>query len=158
LKINNTTQNIILILENGNNLGEISLQKAEEIANNENLDVVPVGKNGILSVCKLMNIGKHKYIQKKNKKYVKKQIKKEVKIRPCTEVHDILIKVNQIRKFISKGNFVKVSMRFRGRENAHKEIGVDVLKNILEQLKDIANEHKPINIDGNQSTMELRPK
>ena len=151
------TETIILITETGENLGDTSRKKAQYLAKEKNLDLVPVSENNGKTICKIMDSGKEEYIKQKKKKAGKKNITKEVKLHVATGEHDIKTKVKHMRKFLEKGMKVKVSLRFRGRENAHKNIGVDLLNDVYKMVSDIGEFDQPIKVDGNQATTRIKP-
>jgi translation initiation factor IF-3 len=127
-----------LISGDGEQLGIVPLPRALMMAEEDGLDLVEVAPNARPPVCKLMDYGKFKYMQKQKAKEAKKnatQIQvKEVKFRPKTDEHDILFKVNHIRRFLAEGNKTKVSVIFRGREITHKERGQMIMRRVLEEL------------------------
>ncbi|OVE73688.1 translation initiation factor IF-3 [bacterium B13(2017)] len=127
-----------LIGDDGKQLGIIPTKKAIELAQNEDQDLVEVNPNATPSVCRVMDYGKYKYRQTKKEKEAKKRqhvIKvKEIKLRPAIDEHDCNVKLENAKKFLEKGNKVKLTLMFRGRELAHKEIGEAVLKRFCESL------------------------
>ena len=127
-----------MISGDGEQLGIVPLPRALMMAEEDGLDLVEVAPNARPPVCKLMDYGKFKYMQKQKAKEAKKnatQIQvKEVKFRPKTDEHDILFKVNHIRRFLAEGNKTKVSVIFRGREITHKERGQMIMRRVLEEL------------------------
>tara|TARA_Y100001936_G_C16052675_1_gene658862 strand:+ start:595 stop:1131 length:537 start_codon:yes stop_codon:yes gene_type:complete len=147
--------------ENGEMVGVISPAQAVEMARNAGLDLVEVSPNANPPVCKILDYGKYKYEQQKRAQEAKKkQTKvelKEIKLRPGIEEHDYQVKLRKIVEFIEKSNKVKVSMRFRGREMAHKEIGLAVMERVLEDTKEIAKADSKPKFDGRQALMMLSP-
>ncbi|MBW1931903.1 MAG: translation initiation factor IF-3 [Deltaproteobacteria bacterium] len=130
-----------LVSEDGNQLGVVARDEAMAKAENAGLDLVEVSPNAQPPVCRIMDYGKFKYEQSKKAQARKKQTiiqVKEIKMRPRTDVHDLDVKKRRIRQFIGDGNKVKVTVRFRGRENAHPELGYALLKRIVEEMSDIA--------------------
>lgn len=129
-----------LIGADGSQLGIMETRKALEMAQNLGLDLCEVSPKAKPPVCKILDYGKFKYEQKKKKSAAKKKqavtTLKEVQFRPRTDTHDIDYKVRNILRFLEEGNKVKVSIRFRGREMAHTEIGHDLVKKILERVGD----------------------
>lgn len=127
-----------LISDDGEQLGIVPLPRALMMAEEDGLDLVEVAPNARPPVCKLMDYGKFKYMQKQKAKEAKKNATmiqvKEVKFRPKTDEHDILFKVNHIRRFLAEGNKTKVSVIFRGREITHKERGQMIMRRVLEEL------------------------
>ncbi len=153
---------MILIDTHGNNLGEILLEDALKKASELNLDLVQVSnKDAKKTVCKLMNYGKHVFDKKKStsssKQKTKKTSLKEIKFRPSTDVGDYNIKLKKIKNFILDKNKTKISVRFRGREILNSNMGLDLLKRISEELKDIAQVDQEPSLEGRQLLMVLSP-
>ena len=141
-----------LIGETGEKLGVLSLNEALEKAEDKNLDLVLVAPNSNPPVCKIMNYGKYKFEQAKKEKEAKKKQKvlevKEIRITPNIEKHDFDFKARNIRKFISDGNKVKITVRFRGREVNNSQAGEVVLNKLIEELEDIAQVEKKPKLEG----------
>ena len=120
-----------------------------------------MSKEGDPIVCKLMDHGKHIFDSKKQKSASRKKQKriliKEIKFRPVTEENDYQIKVNKIKNFLEEGNKAKVTLRFRGREMAHQNIGMDLLKRVEEDLESIANVEQFPTLEGRQLVMMMAP-
>ena len=120
-----------------------------------------MAKEGDPMVCKLMDHGKHVFDSKKQKSASKKKQKriqiKEIKFRPVTEEHDYQIKVNKIKNFLEEGNKAKVTLRFRGREMAHQNIGMKLLKRVEKDLEDMANVEQFPTLEGRQLVMMMAP-
>jgi len=120
-----------------------------------------MAKEGDPMVCKLMDHGKHIFDAKKQKSASKKKQKriqiKEIKFRPVTEEHDYQIKVNKIKNFLEDGNKAKVTLRFRGREMAHQNIGMKLLKRVEKDLEDMANVEQFPTLEGRQLVMMMAP-
>ena len=120
-----------------------------------------MAKEGDPMVCKLMDHGKHIFDSKKQKSASKKKQKrtqiKEIKFRPGTEEHDYQIKVNKIKNFLEEGNKAKVTLRFRGREMAHQNIGMKLLKRVEKDLEDMANVEQFPTLEGRQLVMMMAP-
>ena len=153
---------MILIDTHGNNLGEMFLEDALKKASELNLDLVQVSnKDAKKTVCKLMNYGKHVFDKKKStsssKQKTKKTSLKEIKFRPSTDVGDYNIKLKKIKNFILDKNKTKISVRFRGREILNSNMGLDLLKRISEELKDIAQVDQEPSLEGRQLLMVLSP-
>lgn len=131
------------------------------MADNANLDLVEVSPNAEPPVCKIMDYGKYKFqLQKKAAEARKKQVivhVKEIAIRPQTEEHDYQIKLRNMRKFLTKGDKVKVNLRFRGREITHKDLGKIMLDRIEEDLKDLAKVDQYPRMEGRLMVMLLSP-
>ena len=150
-----------LISSSGEQLGIQSLDEALSIAKKESLDLVQLNDDKQTPVCKLMNYGKHLFDKKKQKSASKKKQKKtqvkEVKFRPGTEENDYQIKLKKITKFLCEGDKAKITMRFRGREMAHQNIGFELLKRVEEDLTGVgAVEQAPLS-EGRQLVMLLSP-
>ena len=150
-----------LISQTGEQLGVVELKEALAKAKDQELDLVQMNKDSDMPVCKMMDYGKHLFDQKKQKAASKKKTKKtqlkEIKFRPGTDENDYQIKMRNIIKFLNDGDKTKITMRFRGRELAHKEIGLNLLKRVESDLVDIANvEQEPIS-EGRQFVMLLSP-
>ena len=125
---------------NGNMVGVMPTSKALSLAEQQGLDLVEITPNAFPPVCKIMDYGKFRYEEsvkaKKARKAQKVQQVKEIKFHPGTDVGDLQHKLRQIRQFLADGNKVKITLQYRGRENAHRELGEDMISNVLEQLKD----------------------
>ena len=152
---------IRLISESGEQLGIVSLADALKQAEQASLDLVQMAKDGEPLVCRLLNHGKHVFDAKKqkaaSKKKQKKQQIKEKKFRPVTEENDYQIKVNKIKSFLENGDKAKITLRFRGREMAHQQIGMDLLKRVEADLEEMAKvEQFPI-LEGRQLVMMMAP-
>ncbi len=141
-----------LIGENGEKLGIVSLEDALEKAENKNLDLVLVAPNTKPVVCKIMNYGKYKFEQAKKEKEAKKKQKtleiKEIRVTPNIEEHDFGFKLKNLRKFLTDGNKVKITVRFRGREINNSKAGEVVLNKFIENLEDIATVEKKPKLEG----------
>lgn len=138
-----------VIDENEQRLGVLDIQKALEIANEKDLDLVLVAPGAKPPVCKIMNYGKYKFNQAKKEKEARKNQKtfdiKEIRVTPNIEDHDFGFKCKNARKFLEDGDKVKITVRFRGRELNYVKIGEDILNKFIEELSDIANvEKKPL--------------
>jgi translation initiation factor IF-3 len=154
-------EKVRLISQTGEQLGVVELKEALAKAKEQELDLVQMNKDSDTPVCKMMDYGKHLFDQKKQKAASKKKTKKtqlkEIKFRPGTDENDYQIKMRNIIKFLNDGDKTKITMRFRGRELAHKEIGLNLLKRVESDLVDIANvEQEPIS-EGRQFVMLLSP-
>ena len=123
-----------VIGSDGGNLGAMPLKKAIELAKQESLDLIEISPNANPPVCKIMDMGKYKYDQQKKASKAKKNQKKvelkEIKLRPVTEVHDYTFKIKNAQKFLSKGDKVKFTIKFRGRELQHVNIGNELMEKI----------------------------
>ena len=151
-----------VISSTGKQLGIISIREALNHAEDEGFDLVEVSPDAKPPVCKIIDYGKLKYKKQKSKKEAKKKQKtievKEIKMRPGIDKHDYEVKIKALSKFISGGNKVKVSLRFRGREMEHQNIGFDLLKKLIEQVASIAKVEVPPKSEGRQIMMILVPQ
>ena len=151
-----------LIGADGEQLGIVSSREAQKIADEAGLDLVKIAPNAKPPVCKLVDYGKYKYeLVRKEKEAKKKQRTievKEVRLSPNIDVNDLNTKCNAARKFIEKGDKVKVSLRFRGREMAHVDSSKHILEDFAEKLSDIAVVDKAPKLEGRSMTMFLTEK
>ena len=145
----------------GNNLGVMQLKQAIQMAKDEGLDLIEISPNANPPVCKIMDMGKYKYdAQKKANKAKKKQKKielKEIKLRPVTEVHDYTFKIKNAQKFISKGDKVKFTIKFKGRELQHSHLGNELMDKIKLDMKEIGRVELQPKFDGKQMIMVIQP-
>lgn len=143
-------------------IGVVSTKEAIEKAYEAGLDLVEVSPNADPPVCKILDHGKYKYEQQKKAAAARKKQKtmdvKEIKLRPTIEDHDFDVKMRNARRFLEDGNKVKVSMRFRGREIAHKDVGMEVVDRFKEQLEDISKADFGPKLEGRQLIMVLSPE
>ena len=157
-----TTGDIRLIGEGGEQLGIVSVTEAHQIAEEKQLDLVEISPYAEPPVCRLMDYGKFLYsVAKKKQESKKKQkqiIVKEVKFRPGTDVGDYDIKVRNLVRFLDAGNKVKVTLRFRGREMAHQELGMKMLKRVEAELDELGVVEQMPKMEGRQMVMVLAPK
>jgi translation initiation factor IF-3 len=157
-----TAGNIRLIAEGGEQLGIVSVTEAHQIAEEKQLDLVEISPYAEPPVCRLMDYGKFLYsVAKKKQESKKKQkqiIVKEVKFRPGTDVGDYDIKVRNLVRFLDAGNKVKVTLRFRGREMAHQELGMKMLKRVEADLDELGVVEQMPKMEGRQMVMVLAPK
>ncbi len=155
------TDKVRLIGADGQQLGIVSLDEALKEAKASSLDLVQMAKDGNPLVCKLMDHGKHIFDVKKQKAASRKKQKriqiKEIKFRPVTEENDYQIKVNKIKSFLNDGNKAKITLRFRGREMAHQDIGLDLLKRVETDLETIASVEQFPTLEGRQLVMMMSP-
>ncbi|WP_290033768.1 translation initiation factor IF-3 [Ligilactobacillus cholophilus] len=151
-----------LISSNGDQLGVKSKREALEIAERENLDLVLVAPKAKPPVAKVMDYGKYRFeLQKKQREARKKQKVvnvKEVRLSPTIDTNDFNTKMKNARKFLAKGDKVKVSIRFKGRAITHKDIGREVLSRFAEETKDVANVESKAKMDGRSMFLMLAPK
>ena len=151
-----------VIDENGENLGVMYTREAIEQANEVGLNLVEVSPNADPPVCKFLDVGKHRYEAQKKANQARKTQKtqqiKEIKMRPNIDVHDYDVKMRSVVKFIEEGDKVKMTLRFRGREMAHQELGMNVLKRVQEDTAEIAKVEAYPRLEGRQMLMVLAPK
>ena len=150
-----------VIGSDGGNLGAMPLNKAIELAKQEGLDLIEISPNANPPVCKIMDMGKYKYDAQKKANLAKKKQKivllKEIKMRPVTETHDYDFKVKNAKKFIAKGDKVKFTIRFKGRELQHSHLGTELMTKIKEDMKDIGKVELHPKFDGKQMIMVIQP-
>ena len=150
-----------VIASNGENLGILNTNEAIAMAKEEGLDLIEIAPNAKPPVCKIIDMGKYKYdAQKKANKAKKKQKKielKEIKLRPVTETHDYQFKIKNAQKFISKGDKVKFTIRFKGRELQHSHLGNELMNKIKEDMKVIGKVELHPKFDGKQMIMVIQP-
>lgn len=150
-----------VINPDGKQLGIYAIHQALAIAQELGLDLVEINPKATPPVCRIMDFGKFKYEQKKQANAARKKQKvievKEVKFRPKTDEHDLVVKVNHIRRFLEEGNKAKVTIRFRGREISHPETASRVLERVMEDVKDIGEVEQPYRLEGKAMTMILAP-
>ena len=153
---------IRLIGEDGEQLGIMSAREAMKIAQEAELDLVKIAPAAKPPVCKIIDYGKYKYEQARKEKEAKKKQKtvevKEVRLSPNIDTNDLNTKINNAKKFISKGNKVKVTLRFRGREMAHVQQSKHILDDFAETLADVAVVEKPAKMEGRAMSMVLAEK
>ena len=145
----------------GNNFGVMQLKQAIQMAKDEGLDLIEISPNANPPVCKIMDMGKYKYDLQKKANQAKKKQKivslKEIKLRPGTEIHDYNFKIKNAKKFISKGDKVKFTVKFKGREMQHIELGKDLMKRIIDDTKDIGKVETHPKFEGRQMIMIIQP-
>ena len=151
-----------LIGENGEQLGIMSAREAMKIASEADLDLVKIAPKAQPPVCKIIDYGKYRYEQSRREKEAKKKQKtvelKEVRLSPNIDTNDLNTKVNNAKKFIGKGNRVKVTLRFRGREMAHVQQSKHILDDFAKLLEDVAVVEKPAKMEGRSMSMVLTEK
>ncbi|WP_041604545.1 translation initiation factor IF-3 [Thioflavicoccus mobilis] len=157
-----TVPEVRLIGADGNQIGVVKIRDAIEQAEQEGLDLVEIVPNSEPPVCRIMDFGKFLFDQKKKKSEAKKKQKqtqlKEMKFRPGTDEGDYQVKLRNLTRFLSDGDKAKVTMRFRGREHAHRELGLELLRRIEQDLAEISIvEQQPL-MEGRQMVMVLGPK
>jgi len=150
-----------VIASNGENLGILNTNQAISMAKEEGLDLIEIAPKANPPVCKIIDIGKFKYdAQKKANKAKKKQkivSLKEIKLRPVTGTHDYDFKVKNAKKFIIKGDKVKFTIRFKGRELQHSHLGNELMNKIKEDMKEIGKVELDPKFDGKQMIMVIQP-
>ncbi|MEW8973971.1 MAG: translation initiation factor IF-3 [Tissierellaceae bacterium] len=151
-----------LIDVDGDQLGIVSIKKALDIAYDRKLDLVNVAPNAKPPVCRIMDYGKYKYELAKKEKEARKNQKvinvKEIRLTPNIEIHDLNVKARRANEFLKSGDKVKVSVRFRGREMGHTNIGRVVLNDFAELTKELGVIEKPAKMEGRNMVMFLTPK
>ena len=151
-----------LIAENGDQLGVMPVKEAMKLAQEAELDLVKIAPKAQPPVCKIIDYGKYRYELARKEKEAKKKQKtvevKEVRISPNIDTNDLNTKVNNAKKFIAKGNKVKVTLRFRGREMAHMQQSKHILDDFAEMLAEVAVVEKPAKLEGRSMSMVLTEK
>ena len=150
-----------VISSEGQNLGILPIKEAMDLAKQEGLDLIEISPNAKPPVCKIIDMGKYKYnLQKKANKAKKKQKTvelKEIKLRPVTKIHDYNFKIKNAQKFLSKGNKVKFTVRFRGREMQHHHLGMELLDRVQDDTKKFGKLELSPKFEGRQMTMVIQP-
>ena len=148
--------------QNGEQLGVMSSRQALELAEERQLDLVKIAPQARPPVCKLMDYGKYRFEQSKREREIRKNQKvvtiKEVRLSATIEDHDIAVREKQAIKFLKDGDKVKATIRFRGRQIAHSEIGMEVMKDFAERIKDYGTITKKPSIEGRNMFMIIDPK
>ncbi|MGD9669111.1 MAG: translation initiation factor IF-3 [Hyphomicrobiaceae bacterium] len=151
-----------LIDENGDNVGVVSRFDAMQRAEQAGLDLVEISPDAEPPVCKIMDYGKFKFEQQKKAAEARKKQKiveiKEIKMRPAIDDHDYDVKLRAIKRFFEEGDKVKVTLRFRGREMAHQELGMKVLQRVKAELEGISKVESEPRLEGRQMVMVLAPR
>jgi translation initiation factor IF-3 len=154
-------QEVQVIDAEGDNKGVLSLQDALDLAVEQKLDLVEVSPNMTPPVCKIMDYGRFKYQQQKKATEAKKKQKtvdiKEIKMRPNIDTHDYDVKMRNMRRFLNSGDKVKVTLRFRGREMAHQDLGMALLERVREDIKDFIKVEQEPRREGRQIMMVMAP-
>ena len=157
-----TVSKVLVIGADGEKLGVVDTDSALAMAEEEGLDLVEVSPNVSPPVCKILDYGKLKYQEQKKASEARKRQKtidvKEIKMRPNIDKHDYDVKMRSVTKFIGEGDKVKVTMRFRGREMAHQELGMQVLTRVREEVDEIAKVEASPKLEGRQMMMVLAPR
>lgn len=150
-----------LIDTEGENHGTVSIERARELAVEQGLDLVEISPNNNPPICKILDFGKYKFQAQKKaaeaRKKQKTQSVKEIKMRPNIDTHDYDVKMRAVEKFLGEGDKVKVTLRFRGREMAHMELGMQLLVKVKEQLASIAKVEAEPKLEGRQMMMVVSP-
>lgn len=151
-----------MIGQDGGQIGIKSLEEALKLAEEAELDLVEIVPNADPPVCRIMDHGKYLFEQNKKKQAARKKQKqiqvKEVKFRPGTEDGDYEVKLRNLRRFLGHGDKVKITLRFRGREMAHQELGAQMLERIEEDLQEYASVEQHPKMEGRQMVMVMAPK
>lgn len=146
----------------GEKLGILPLAEAKKLAFEANMDLVEISPNADPPVCKVMDYGKYLFEQNKKQQAAKKKQKlvliKEIKFRPGTEEGDYQVKLRSLTKFLEEGNKTKVTVRFRGREMAHREIGMELLQRVEKDLEELGAVEQYPKFEGRQMVMVIAPK
>ena len=151
-----------LIGEEGEQLGVMSSREAQKLADEAGLDLVKIAPTAKPPVCKIVDYGKYRYEQARKEKEARKKQKtieiKEIRLSPNIDTNDLNTKINAAKKFLTKGDKVKVTLRFRGREMAHMNASKHILDDFAEALTEIAVVEKPAKVEGRSMTMVLAEK
>ena len=151
-----------LVGAEGEQIGIVSLAEAQNIADEANLDLVEISPQAEPPVCKVMDYGKFRFEEQKKQQAARKKQKqiqvKEVKFRPGTDIGDYNVKLRNLTRFLTDGDKVKVTLRFRGREMAHQELGRDLLKRVEADLEELGTVEQYPKMEGRQMVMVLAPK
>ena len=152
---------IRLIGADGDNVGVVSPERGMELADDAGLDLVEISPNASPPVCKIMDFGKFKYEQQKRESEARKKQKtievKEVKFRPNTDIHDYEVKMRNVTRFLEGGDKVKVTLRFRGREMAHQNLGRDLLERVADDIQELGKVESMPRMEGRQMVMMIGP-
>ena len=150
-----------VIDSSGKNLGILPIKQAIEIAKGEDLDLIEISPNANPPVCKIMDMGKYKYDLQKKANLAKKKQKivslKEIKLRPGTDVHDYNFKIKNAKKFLTKKDKVKSTVRFKGREMQHVDLGKELMNRIINDTKDVGKIETSPKFEGKQMIMVIQP-
>tara|TARA_B100001250_G_scaffold380015_1_gene371136 strand:+ start:197 stop:742 length:546 start_codon:yes stop_codon:yes gene_type:complete len=150
-----------VISSEGKNLGTLSTREAIDLAKEEGLDLIEISPNANPPVCKIIDIGKYKYDQQKKAHKAKKKQKimnlKEIKLRPVTEIHDYNFKIKNAQRFLTKGDKVKFTVQFRGREMQHTDLGYELMKRIITDTGSLGKVEVNPKFEGKQIIMIIQP-
>lgn len=154
--------NVRVVDHNGEMVGVLSVQEGMEMAYEVGLDLVEVSPNADPPVCKILDYGKFKYEEQKKRNEARKKQKvidvKEIKMRPGIDVHDYDVKMRNVRRFLDEGDKVKITIRFRGREMAHQELGMKVLDRVRDELEELVKVEQFPRMEGRLMTMVVAPR
>jgi translation initiation factor IF-3 len=157
-----TVPEVQLINAEGENIGVVKTDDAIAMAMEAGMDLVEIAPNSVPPVCKLLDLGKFKYAAQKKAAEARKKQKvievKEIKLRPNIDTHDYDVKMRSVEKFLGEGDKVKVTMRFRGREMAHQELGLELLHKVRDQMEEISKVESTPRSEGRQMVMVLAPR
>ena len=150
-----------VINSEGKNLGTLRTEEAIKVAKQEGLDLIEISPNANPPVCKIIDIGKYKYDQQKKAHKAKKKQRvmnlKEIKLRPVTEIHDYNFKIKNAQRFLTKGDKVKFTVQFRGREMQHTDLGYDLMKRITDDTASLGKIEVKPKFEGRQIIMIIHP-
>jgi translation initiation factor IF-3 len=151
-----------LIGADGENVGVVTPARAMQMAEEAGLDLVEISPTAVPPVCKIMDFGKFKYETQKREAEARKKQKvieiKEIKFRPGTDTHDYDVKMRSVVKFLEEGDKVKITLRFRGREMAHQDLGMELLKRVEADVAEIGKIESFPRLEGRQMVMMIGPK
>jgi translation initiation factor IF-3 len=151
-----------LVGADGEQVGVVPIEEAQRIAEEASLDLVEISPQAEPPVCKVMDYGKFRFEEQKKRQASRKKQKqiqvKEIKFRPGTDIGDYNVKLRNLTKFLTEGDKVKVTLRFRGREMAHQELGRDLLKRVENDLQELGTVEQFPKMEGRQMVMVLAPK
>jgi translation initiation factor IF-3 len=151
-----------VVSDAGEQLGILPIQQALDLARQKDMDLVEVAAEAVPPVCRIMDFGKYKYTQARRQKEARKKqttiLVKEVKLGPKTDTHDFDFKAKHVRRFLEEGNKAKVTVRFKGREMAHTELGWKMLQKMTEMMSDLAAVENHPRMEGRMLSMILSPK
>jgi len=157
-----TATQVRLIDAEGGQVGVVAFADALAMADEVGLDLVEISPNAEPPVCKILDYGKLKYETQKKRNEARKKQKtidvKEIKMRPSIDTHDYDVKMRSMVRFLGEGDKVKVTMRFRGRELVHQDLGMKVLQRVIDDLGDLAKVEQLAKMEGRQMTMVVAPK
>jgi translation initiation factor IF-3 len=163
-RINSQIKNeeVRVLMDDGEQLGVMKTNEAIDLAKNRKMDLVEIAASNNPPVCKIIDYGKFKYQEQKKKNEAKKKQKtietKEIKIRPGTGEHDYQVKIKNAQKFLKGGNRVKFSLRYKGREMEHSNLGIDMLKRVKSDLEELIRVEMEPKIEGRQAFLVVAPK